>query len=441
MSGAAKNYRGGELPVETSTKAITGGTLIDGTGADPVTRATVLIQGSKITAAGRDVRIPGGSEVIDATGKTVMPGLIDSHMHNMGLKEHPLIDRVSRPRELALIRSIGDCRALLAAGFTTLRDCGGTNGIFLRKAVAEGTLTGLPRIKAAGLLVVQTYNSIDDPSLPPECADARTNRHRGPQGAENLVCDGVDECIKGTRFALGFGADFIKTFVSGNFLGENESSADLQLHVDEIKAIVETAAQVGKFVTAHSQNRISTRNAILAGIKTIDHAHGADDEVVALAIGHDAIFVSSLASLKLILDKRDDAPPWIAARIGDEWDAAVDGYKRMGQAGAILAAGSDFNGPPMAPLGKNAVELKLLTRYCDFSPMEAIVAATRNGAMACFLGDKTGTMEPGKFADILIVDGDPLSDIAVLPAYPEHMTMVMLEGRIEIDRGLDISKT
>ncbi len=116
---------------------------------------------------------------------------------------------------------------------------------------------------------------------------------------------------------------------------------------------------------------------------------------------------------------------------------AIGGW---GRAGAILAAGSDFNGSPMAPLGKNAVELELLTRYCDFSPMEAIVAATRNGAMACFLGDKTGTIEPGKFADILIVDGDPLSDIAILQ-HTERMTMVMLEGRIEIDRGLDRSLT
>jgi imidazolonepropionase-like amidohydrolase len=388
---------------------------------------------------GKSVQIPKGSEVIDATEKIVMPGLIDAHVHNMGLKEHPKIDRVSRPRELALIRSIGDCRALLAAGYTTLRDCGGTNGIFLKKAVAEGSLTGLPRILAAGLLIVQTSNSIDDPSLPLECADARTNRHRSPQGAENLICDGVDECIKGTRYAIGFGADFIKTFVSGNFLGEHESSSDLQFHMDEIKAIVETAAHSGRFVTAHSHNRTGTKNAILGGIKTIDHAHGTDDEVVALAIEHQAIFVSSLASLKLILDKRDDGPPWIAKRIGYEWDAAVGAYERMRKAGAILAAGSDFNGSPMAPLGNNAVELELLTRYCDFSPMDAIVAATRNGALACFAGDKTGTIEQGKFADILIVDGNPLSDITILQ-HAEKIRMVMLEGRVEIDRGLSISR-
>jgi imidazolonepropionase-like amidohydrolase len=427
------------MPTETSMKAIVGGTLIDGTGTDPVAHATVLIQGSKITAVGKDVQIPAGSEVIDATGKTVMPGLIDSHMHNMGLLEHPRTDRAFRPRELALIRSIGDCQALLGAGYTTLRDCGGLNGIYLRDSAAEGTLTGLPRMVAAGLLLVQTTNSIDDPMLPRECADARTTRHRVPQGAESLVCDGVDECRKGTRYALGFGADFIKTFVSGNYLARNESSSDLHFHMDEIKAIVETAAHRGRFVTAHSYNRTSSKNAILGGIKSIDHAHGTDDEVVALGIEHGVIFVSSLAVIKLILDKGDDAPPWLASRARREWDTTINGYHKMLKAGAILAAGSDFNGSPMAPLGNNAVELELLTTFCGFSPMDAIVAATRNGAMACFLGDKTGTIEPGKFADILIVDGDPLSDVTILQ-HAERMRMVMLEGRIEIDRCLSIPR-
>ena len=424
---------------EARIKAITGGTLIDGTGIGPIAEATIIIEGSTILAVGKGVQIPSGAKVIDASGKTVMPGLIDSHMHNMGLMDHPKIDRACRPRELALIRSISDCQGLLAAGFTTVRDCGGLNGLFLKKAVAEGSLTGLPRIVAAGLLVVQTFNSIDDPYLPLECSDARTNRHRSPQGAENLVCDGVDECIKATRYALKYGADFIKTFVSGNFLGENESAADLQFNPGEIKAIVETAAQVGKFVSAHSQNPRSSKNAILGGIKTIDHANGADDEVVQLGIEHGAIFVSSLASLRLMLDNVADAPSWLAARIRHEWEGTINAYKRMRKAGAIVAVGTDFNGSPMAPLGKNVIELELLVNYCDFSPMDAIVAATRSGAMACFMADKTGTIQKGKLADIIIVDSDPLSDITILQNV-QNIKMVMLEGKIEIDRGLQISR-
>src|SRR4030042_3502781 len=109
----------------------------------------------------------------------------------------------------------------------------------------------------------------------------------------------------------------------------------------------------------------------------------------------------------------------------------------MRKAGAIVAVGTDFNGSPMAPLGKNVIELELLVNYCDFSPMDAIVAATRSGAMACFMGDKTGTIQTGKLADIIIVDSDPLSDITILQNV-QNIKMVMLEGKIEIDRGLQI---
>ena len=108
--------------------AVTNGRLIDGTGAPAVSRATVLIEGKKITAVGTDLAIPDQAMVVNADGKTVMPGLVDAHMHNMGLIEHPKIDRIARPAELALIRSIKDCRALLAAGYTTLRDYGVTIG-------------------------------------------------------------------------------------------------------------------------------------------------------------------------------------------------------------------------------------------------------------------------------------------------------------------------
>ena len=210
--------------------------------------------------------------------------------------------------------------------------------------------------------------------------------------------------------------------------------------MDEIKAVVETAGQAGRFVTAHSHNPIASKNAILSGVKSIDHAHGTNDEVVALAIEHNVIFVSSLAAIKLVLDHIDDIPPWLEQRAKREWDVTIEGYRRMYKAGAILATGSDFNGSAMAPLGDNAVELELITKYCGFSAMDAIISATRNGSLACFAEDKIGTLEPGKFADILLIDGDPLADIAILQDM-EKIKMVMLEGKIEVDRGILISRT
>jgi imidazolonepropionase-like amidohydrolase len=126
--------------------------------------------------------------------------------------------------------------------------------------------------------------------------------------------------------------------------------------------------------------------------------------------------------------------PWAIEKAKSQWDLMCESYKRIHRQGAILAAGTDSLSSPMMPLGTNALELELLVKYCGFTPMEAIVAATKNGALASFLGDQTGTLEAGKFADIIIVDGNPLTDIRILQNV-EKIKMVMLQGNIEIYRG------
>jgi imidazolonepropionase-like amidohydrolase len=420
---------------EVEMKVIKGGRLIDGTGTEPVEDATVVIEGTKIKAVGKDIEVPKEAKVINATGKTVMPGLIDSHIHHGGMKTDSMHEGIVRPRELSLIKSIYDSKNLLAAGFTTVKDCGGTNAIFLKKAVAEGTLTGLPRILAAGHGLSQTYGHGDIHFFPPECADGRTSKHIGGVG-QGLICDGVPECIKAARYALRQGADFIKVLTTGGVISERDFPSDVQFNLDEIKAIVQVAAQVGKFVTAHCQNSRGAKNSILGGIKTIDHANEMNDEVIELAKENGVIFVSTLAILWVIVDHGTKVGmlPWAIEKAKTQQELICESYKRIHRADAILAAGTDSIGSPMMPLGKNAIELELLVKYCDFTPMDAIVAATKNGAMACFMGDKTGTLEPGKFADIIIVDGNPLADITTLQNV-EKINMVMLEGNVEINRG------
>jgi imidazolonepropionase-like amidohydrolase len=416
---------------EMKIQVINGAKVIDGTGSDPIDKGIIIIEGSKIKAVGKNLTIPRGADLIDATGKIVMPGMIDSHMHNMGIKA--VEEKRPRPKELNLIKSIDDSRAVIAAGFTTIKDCGGKNSIFLKQAVAEGTLSGLPRIVAAGLLVVQTSNGLDNPYLPEDCLDARLSDQ-----SDFLLCDGVDECIKGTRYALRYGADFIKIFASGNAMLERSPMSDLHFTMDEIRAIVLVAAQLGKYVSAHCHNSASAKNAILSGARTIDHAIGADEEVIALAKKHNVVFVSTLTPFRPESNSETGLVSQGTAKYQSAWEAMVNTYKMIRKNGAILAVGTDLNSAPISPLGVNAIELELLVKYCDFSPMEAIVAATRNGAMACFMGDKTGTIQPGRLADIIIVDGDPLTDIKVLQ-HVEKIKMVMLEGKIEINRGLFIS--
>ncbi len=408
---------------------ITGARLIDGTGATPVEDATLVIVDGRVQAVGRGLPVPDGARTIRAAGRTVMPGLIDSHVHNMGLKA--VSPMPQRPPRLALIQAIQECRGLLKAGYTTLKDCGCRNGIFLKKASEEGSLPGIPRIVAAGLVVAQTFNGLDNAYLPDKCLDARSARQ-----SEFLLCDGVDECIKGTRYALRYGADFVKIFASGNYAFDNSPADHLQFNADEIRAVVRTAADAGKFVTAHCHSRLSAKNALLCGVKTIDHAIGIDEGVVGLAKERDALFVSTLSIVHAEMEQaRRENSAMASPQCQDAWVSMISSYKAVKNAGGVLAAGSDLNSSPTLPLGRNALELELLVDYCDFTPMEAIVAATRNGALACFMGHETGTLEPGKLADLIIVDGDPLLDIRILQD-PANIKLVMLEGAVEVDHTL-----
>jgi imidazolonepropionase-like amidohydrolase len=408
---------------EKHITAITGGRLIDGTGADPIENATVIIEQSKIREVGKRLAIPKGANVLDVSGKTVMPGLINSHMHLAGGKSG-IVPSPYRPREVAMFKAADDAKQCLSSGITTVKDCAGRNAPFLKQAVNEGVLTGLPRILAACCAITRTNGPLDNPPGAWKSRDARQNNE-----AEGLVCDGVDECIRGVRYSLRLGADFIKAFASFGFMQpDDDPLSGVVFSLEEMGAIVKAAAQVGKFVTVHSQNLYSSKIAILAGVKTIDHGSRLDEEVVALGKERSAIFVSTLAYLRVMLDER---PPGSAKMMQAEWDREVKAYSIMHDAGAVLAAGTDSFGDAK----ECALEMDLLVKYCGFTPMEAIVAATRNGARACFIDNKTGTIQTGKFADIIIVDGDPLADIKILQDV-DKIKIVMLEGAICVDRGL-----
>ena len=408
---------------EKKIMAITGGRLIDGTGADPIENATVIIEGSTIREVGKALDIPKSATVLEISGKTVMPGMINAHMHLSG-GSNPTGPSPYRPREVSMFQSAEDAKKCLASGITTVKDCAGRNAPFLKQAVREGVLTGLPRIVAACCALTRTNGPLDNPPSAWKSRDARQNNE-----AEALVCDGVDECIKATRYSMRLGADFIKVFASFNFFHPGaDTLTGVVFTLEELETIVKTAAKVGKYVTVHSQNRYSSKDCVLAGIKTIDHGSRSDEEVVTLGKEHNTIFVSTLAYLRVMLDAR---PPGAAAMIEEEWDRSVEAYTMMHDAGAIVAAGTDSFGDAR----ECALEIELLNKHCNFTPMEAIVAATKRGAEACFIGDKTGTIETGKAADIIVVDGDPLAEVKILQDM-EKIKIVMLEGNICIDRGL-----
>jgi len=423
---------------------IKGGNLIDGTGAKPLKNSVVVIEGARITAVGKegDVDIPKRARKteVDASKKTVMPGLIDSHLHLIGMKTDRLLEEeLVRHPQLGLIKSVYDTVDLLEAGFTTVKDCGGF-GVHLKRAIGEGTTRG-PRILSAGYVLSQTAGHGDEHFLPVEWVDGRVSK-RGPSLlGMALLCDGVPECIKAARYALREGADFIKVMASGGVMSMIDRPEHTQFTLEELRAIVEEARHVGKFVTAHCQGTEAMKNCIVTGVKTIDHACYPDEEVIKMAKEKkDVVFVSTLSIIERIVTEGEKAgyPQWAVAKGKEVSETTTKNIAKLYKAGLTIASATDFTGSPLLKMGTNAMELELLVKQCGFTPMDAIIAATRNGAKACGLENEIGTIEKGKLADILIVDGDPLKDIKVLQD-TNKIKMVMKEGKIEVKRGVKFS--
>ncbi len=412
---------------------IRGGTLIDGRGREPLEDSTTVVEGKQIkqVGTGRDVETSNNVTVIDATGKTVMPGLIDAHMHLLGHRtENIAFEHIATPEGLMLLRAGQDARLLLEAGYTTVKDCGSVAALSIKKAIAEGTLSG-PRIVAAGYFITQTFGHGELlHTVPVEMNDARTHG-RG----WTLLCDGVDECIKAARYALRDGADFIKIGTSGGVLSQHDSPDQAQFTLDEVKAIVQVARNAGAFVTAHCQSTAGMHISIDAGVKTIDHAFYPDDYVIEEGIKREVIFVPTLSIARRIYDGGIEAgyPEYGVRKTKQVWDKMIVNIKKLHDAGAICAAATDFIGTPLTKMGTNALELELLVKYCGYTPLDAITSATMNGAKAAGLEQQTGTIEPGKQADLILIEGNPLDNISILQN-AERIKTVMKEGRVEVQR-------
>lgn len=403
--------------------------LIDGTGSAPLDDGMIVVEGKTIESAGEreTMSVPSDAKVIDLHGKTVMPGLIDSHIHFAGGRTHKFEEEITVPEGLRLLRGAVDAEALLMAGFTTAKDCGGMNGLSLKLGIDEGTIRG-PRIVAAGIGLSQTFGHFDPHYFPIRYA-------RNQRGI--ILCDGVNECMKGARLALREGADFIKICTSGGILSPGDKPEHIQFTVEEIKAIVEEAYKAGTYVTTHAQATQGIKNAIIAGVKTVDHASYPDDECNKLAIEKGVIYVATLSILHKILTKGKEVGivEWGLRKATEAWDKVTESLRKAHEDGVTIAAGSDCGWPGTFPIEADAMEFELLVKCLGFSPMEAVVAATKNGAKACGLENKIGTLEAGKLADLIVINGDPLKDISILQDIPKIM-LVMKEGKIEVNRGM-----
>jgi len=413
----------------TKIYALTNGRIFDATGSQPYL-GTIIVKDGIISDVGTSgsITIPEDAEIIDLNGKTVLPGLIDAHMHLTGFKTGDMVkEPLITPLGVFFARAVNDARALLEAGFTTVGDAGSIVGLHLKYAINEGSIVG-PRIIAAGPVLSQTFGHGDTHYFPVEWVDIRTTKKLTP--FMSLICDGVGECRKAARYALREGADYIKIMATGGVLSEKDRPEYVQFSFDEIKAIVEEAEHAKRFVHAHAQGAEGIKNALKAGVKVIAHAIYMDEEGFEIAKEKDAVIVPTLAIVDKLLQvgKKVGIPEWGLKKSEEVYNIHIETIRKAYRAGVKIAAGTDFLGGPFTQ-GENALELKLLVDKIGMTPREAIISSTKNGAQAVGLADKIGTLEKGKLADLIVVDGDPLSDIEVL-LDRDKIALVMKSGEI-----------
>jgi imidazolonepropionase-like amidohydrolase len=406
------------------TTVIRGELLIDGTGGDPVPDPVIVVEDDTIEAVGVAGQIEVGPDasVVDLSRMTLLPGLIDAHIHLVGLKS--MVDLAELMRSappLAALRTTVEARRLLEAGFTAVRTVGGPVAIYLKRAIEEGVIPG-PRIMASGRSFIQTSGGGDRWDIPLECMEAATRLGRGL--AETV--DGPVECRKGVRRRLREGADLIKILTTGAGFSKENPPTRVGFTQPEADALVDEAHRLGMKVAAHAHGTVGIRCALLAGADSIEHGTYLDDECIDLMLKQGTYLVPTFAILHRVMETAgEDVPEYAMRQIKGIHEIHERSFLKAYKAGVKIGCGTDFVGPPPVEHGPNALELVYLAQL-GMAPMEVIVSATGGNADLLGLGEKTGTIAAGKWADIIAADANPLEDMQTLLDVP----FVMKGGEI-----------
>jgi imidazolonepropionase-like amidohydrolase len=380
-----------------TVRAIRCGTLFDGTGAAPVRNAVITVQDGRITAVGTTA--PAGAEMLDLGDRFVMPGLIDCHSHaSIVPGEGDQLGQLCRgpvPQALAATRNL---RQDLAAGTTTMRIMGEEHfvDIDVREGIEAGVITG-PRLLVAGRGL------------------AANNGH----GRALASYDGVDDVRRGARENLRRGANHVKIFVTGGVSSPGTTPTSSAYTREEIRAAVEEADRVGTYAAAHAHGGPGLRLAVQEGVGTVEHGALATDEDIALMIERRVWLICTFGIFMHPngIEGGDGKRPAIMDKMRWTRRVVTENFPRHLASGIRFAVGTD------AVHGCLPFELQTLVRF-GVSPADALLAGTRWGAEACRVDAEVGTLEVGKRADLIAVDGDPLKDMAAM----DHVSLVMKDG-------------
>jgi imidazolonepropionase-like amidohydrolase len=415
------------MAVDHQIIAIVGARVIDGLGRNPIEKGTVVIEGDRIAAVGKDtaVQIPRGAKVLDAAGRTVLPGIIDCHVHST-YRARDIRKHLQNTPTYNVLRSTHILEETLACGVTTARDMGGADAGF-REAIAEGFIKG-PRLLISIVMISQTGGH-GDSWMP---AGLRLQKRAWlPSG----VVDGPEEMRKLVRTLLMAGADFIKICTTGGITSLTDSWDEPQLAVDEIRTAVAEARAKGKGVAVHAEGLDGIRNALTAEIHSLEHGWFLDEACVDHMIKSGTWWVPTIALVPLSVERHKADPAWSNQQLAkeDDKDAAIYAamqkqiplWKDAVRRGIKIAMGTDQSHRLL--VGENLVELEFMVKWLGMSEMDAIVAATSRAA-ECIGRPELGALTPSKRADVLVVDGDPLADIAVLQDR-RRLHLIVKDGR------------
>jgi imidazolonepropionase-like amidohydrolase len=380
--------------------AILGGALFDGTGAATVKDAAVIVAGDRIVAAGAASAVGAATadETIDLRPCTLLPGLIDAHVHLWGRSPADRMPWATGPIEYRALRTAGEARDLLEAGFTTMRGLGSQTGVSLKKAIDGGILPG-PRSRMAGMAVART---------------------RGPWFAVDQAwrwvrpADGIDACIKAAQQSLLEGSTLLKIGASA---GHENAWGDVPTYsIEEVQAMTEIAHAWGIRAAVHAMGDEAVRRSVLGGVDTVEHGYGITPETLNLIVERGVFLVPTLR-----LRHRDETD-WGRATFKSQ----VESLERAYKAGAKIALGTDSTGAEQDSThgAGNAIEFKLLGDVME--PVDALVAGMQTAAEAMGMEDDIGTLEAGKYADVVAVRDDPLGNLETL----QHVEFVMQGGKV-----------
>jgi imidazolonepropionase-like amidohydrolase len=421
LAGAAALALAGAANADTY--AIQAGHLITDAAQAERAASTVIVDNGRITRIDDGFTAPAGAIVVDERSRTVMPGMTDVHVNLTSTSGEPWYAQYTKKHSVPYQTTVGLTHALEMAqgGFTTVRDLGGNTSavIAVRDAIDEGRFPG-PRTKVAGQ-PLSIIGGHADPAtgLPPELADALDEAHLDPS-----VCTGAAECQKVVRQLAAAGVDWIKIMATGGVLDPGTRGLDQHFTDEEMKAICDMAHFSGLKVAAHAHGAKGIDAAVRAGVDSIEHGTFIDDQGVKDMKARGTYFVATLMAFSGVANALGKGILTPASEIKTRQTLGVwgKGLNLAYRNGVNIALGTDS---AVAPHTQANHELELMVTKGGMTPRDALIAATKGGPDLMGLSSETGTLEPGKSADLIAVNGDPLVD----PTAVQHVDYVMVEGK------------